>query len=116
MLAEEYQADRDLLIDYVLEHGPVEGITLDDAEIYEHLMGATSSRYEFVGFDRFGKSIRSGRTITRPALRKPVMDLENEPARGPRTIGTDSLVPGSSDEYYERKRRLGLITDERATS
>jgi hypothetical protein len=39
--------------------------------------------------------------------------VNEEPWHGPVTIGTLEFVPGGSDDYYERKRRLGLITDER---
>lgn len=107
MPAEERRADRVLLIEYVLDHGPVEGIYLDEAEVFEHLMGAIQVP------DRRDNGVRY---IRRATLRMPVMDLAKEAFRGPRTTGACNFIRGGTDEYYERKRSLGLIADERATS
>lgn len=113
MLAEEIQAELAEKLERELDELPPEDL---GSQHYEHLMGATADTFEFISFDRLGGQIRIGHTTTRVALRKPVMDLENEPHRGPATIGTDDLMPGATDDYYEQKRRQGLITDERHTN
>jgi hypothetical protein len=78
-------------------------------------LSANGDTFEFISFGHDGERIRAGSTIGRATLRKPVLDLEKEAARGPRNLEVTGDVAAGSDDYYERKRRLGMIGDERHT-